>query len=534
VLPGPAQAQTRVAPFDVRQAPWKLSLPLPPLTPDAAPGVDDAEARPTATDPATESDTATAADAAQVLATPATLTWRLPDDWPQSLRHTDARLWVTHEPTPGVWQVLPATVCPQPPSGEFREWPSVWREQSREPGRLVLDLEVSGPPTPGTAGVNLLIVQLDDRHRNLQVRVEVWRERSSPAGPGSHPPAETGAEWVRCGTGWIFDRTLPGHRQTGNRVDLVEGEPGRLRVALTGDRAGELELGSVRVAGQGRGRQSAVTRSLPLLEQRPGGDQGEAVWEFALGEEGDWIVGAELEVEWSGEAYHPVSLTIADGPWPQPGRAIREGAVWRFPGLAGSPAGESRQLAFSPVRGRTLRWTVVDRHSPTPLRVRGARVTVAAAWVSVERRDLPQPAPAALTLWLDPGRTPPGPTLQGVPAEMCPTPRELWPTGAFEANPRAAVGRSPQVGAGSRSGVVAGGAEGVATHAQAGEGPTTPGTPRKSVSTSGGRVELTALGLAALGLTALAIWIARRRPANRHGHPVSRAEDQDQTLSHPN
>ena len=59
-----------------------------------------------------------------------------------------------------------------------------------------------------------------------------------------------------------------------------------------------------------------------------------------------------------------------------------------------------------------------------------------------------------------------------------------------------------------------------------------------AVATTAPHVEYQPHWLMAVAGLALALrtglWIARRRPANRHGHPVSRAEDQDQTLSHPN
>lgn len=441
-----ARAQAPLAPVDTPPAPFRLTLPVPPETPPADPGD----------------------------VTPPSLTWRLPPDWPRFAHHPDRQLVVTRQLPSGDWQSLPARFCPDPAPGQFRELAVQWRERLREPGRLVLDVETSGPQAPA----NTLLVQLDDRHRNLLVAVSVWRFASrSPDRPGpttdpapgpaprpassptrspEAPPVrerregelrEEGGAWLPVGTGWVLDRTLPGHRLTQTRVDLEPCEPTHLRVELTSDTAADLKLVSIRLARQPRPTQPDTSHPVSLTRHEVAGDRGETQWEFSVGDEAEWLVGAELEIDWSGPAYHPASLAVAESPAGGAERPVAEGALLHL--SARDRVLETRQLWFPPVRGRVWKWTVVDRHSPAPLRVTGGRVFTASAWVTVALSDLPQPRPRELTLWLTPGRVAPRTIWSAVPPQFCPPPATWLPTDSFVGNPPASAAATAGASAGT-------------------------------------------------------------------------------------
>jgi hypothetical protein len=137
-------------------------------------------------------------------------------------------------------------------------------------------------------------------------------------------------------------------------------------------------------------------------EDRP--EAGETDWIFELTESDRAVTAAELEIDWGGPDYRPVQLTIGDSLEPgTPFRRIAEGALLRLP--VGERQVTVQQVSFAPRLGKYLKWTVTNRHSTGEMNVTGCRVTRADAWLQVDRTQLPNPPPDALTLTLHTGRT---------------------------------------------------------------------------------------------------------------------------------
>ncbi|MFM7162734.1 MAG: hypothetical protein ACKO3P_20445, partial [Planctomycetaceae bacterium] len=283
---------------------------------------------------------------------------------------------------------------------------------------------------PGSGRVNSLRIQLDDQHRNLEVAVAAWEASSPPpppTGPGESPetspetapntaPGTAPAEppptdaadnslWTPiCDSGWLLDRTLPGHRLTRNRVPLSPCAPARVKIELSGKEIKDLKIASLRFAWDPQQTPGGPSEVAQLVRREERADAGETDWIFELADPDRAVSAAELEIDWGNSDYRPARLAIADSLEPgTPFRPIADGAVLNLP--VGERTVRVQQVSFAPRLGRYLKWTVTNQHTSGELPVTGCRVTLTDAWISVARADLPNPLPDILQFSLTPGRT---------------------------------------------------------------------------------------------------------------------------------
>lgn len=346
------------------------------------------------------------------------LSWRLPTQWPQYFQGLDHGFQVTYRNSAGDLREVPATLCPSAPFGRYRETACRWKITSQTDSLIVIEATIP----PGSDRVNSLRIQLDDQHRNLQLAVAAWEARPQPLPPAGQveapatapenaptaPPPANAADsfsWTPiCDSGWLLDRTLPGHRLTRNRVPLSPCEPSRIKIELSGAGIADLKIASLRLAWDPQQTPPGTVEVAQLVRREDRPEAGETDWIFELTESDRAVTAAELEIDWGGPDYRPVQLTIGDSLEPgTPFRRIAEGALLRLP--VGERQVTVQQVSFAPRLGKYLKWTVTNRHSTGEMNVTGCRVTRADAWLQVDRTQLPNPPPDALTLTLHTGRT---------------------------------------------------------------------------------------------------------------------------------
>lgn len=354
------------------------------------------------------------------------LSWRLPTPWPQYFQGLDHDFRVSYRNSAGDIRQVPATLCPSAPVERYRETVCRWKILSQTESLIVIEATIN----PGSGRVNSLRIQLDDQHRNLEVAVAAWEASSPPpppTGPGESPetspetapntaPGTAPAEppptdaadnslWTPiCDSGWLLDRTLPGHRLTRNRVPLSPCAPARVKIELSGKEIKDLKIASLRFAWDPQQTPGGPSEVAQLVRREERADAGETDWIFELADPDRAVSAAELEIDWGNSDYRPARLAIADSLEPgTPFRPIADGAVLNLP--VGERTVRVQQVAFAPRLGRYLKWTVTNQHTSGELPVTGCRVTRTDAWVSIARNQLPNPPVAALTLTLRSGQS---------------------------------------------------------------------------------------------------------------------------------